>query len=103
MSRRVIRDMRQPARREETWTLGDQTFRLTVQWSATAERWSATVRVVPPAGEPLTLPLHLAIELDAAGEALLYSTVSLQDLKRLTEDALLDLARGYLRQRQHAS
>lgn len=94
--------MRHPARREETCALSDHTAHLAVHWMATADTWTAQVHVSAAEGETSVLPLRTVIDLGAAAEALLYSGVTLQDLKRLTEDALLGLACAYLRQRAKA-
>lgn len=99
MGRRVIRDMRQPRQREETCIVAGRRFALTVAWEATAESWTAVLRLAAEPGEATTLPLRASLDLAAAGEMLRYSGMTLQDLKQMTEEALLGLARVYLERR----
>ncbi|MBI2323019.1 MAG: hypothetical protein HYU88_13240 [Chloroflexi bacterium] len=99
MGRRMIRDMRQPRRREETCVVAGRSFVLAVEWQATSESWAAAVRIAAAPGDATDLPLRATLDLETAGELLLYSAMTLQDLKHMTEDALLGLARVYLERR----
>lgn len=99
MGRRMIRDMRQPRRRAETCVVAGRTFALAVEWQATPESWTAAVRIAAEPGDATDLPLRATLDLAAAAELLLYSAMTLQELKQMTEDALLGLARVYLERR----
>lgn len=96
MGRRMIRDMRHPTRREERCAVGEHEFVLAVTWHATPEQWTAELQISDGREETLGMPLALELDVAAAGSVLLYSAVTLQDLKRLSEDALLQLGRAYL-------
>ncbi|MBI3964394.1 MAG: hypothetical protein HY329_02070 [Chloroflexi bacterium] len=102
MARRMVRDMGRPARRTSQVTIGERVVDFAVEWRVEDVRWLGTLEVKEPSAKPWTFPTSVVLDNTVAGEALLFTGITVADLKRWAEDSLFQQGEEFLRRRPAA-